>query len=222
MAPIELVMIILGLFIIGISFFLTEKINDKRNDSSVLETNHIPYVSGMQGKETFALDKINNMLIDSVDDIILNTDVKLSQISNEKIMMVNDFSNQVMEKINQNHQEVIFLYNMLSEKELEIKNFLNQIDKQKNEPQKVSTISETDITETTNFKKNKSEITKLENNKSIDIALDTFLNQEGNNHNDKILKLYNNGISIMEISKQLDIGQGEVKLVVDLFQGLKC
>lgn len=38
------------------------------------------------------------------------------------------------------------------------------------------------------------------------------------NHNDEIIELYKNGRSILEISKMLSIGQGEVKFVIDLHQ----
>ena len=37
------------------------------------------------------------------------------------------------------------------------------------------------------------------------------------NSNSEIIALYKKGISILEISKMLLIGQGEVKLVVDLY-----
>jgi len=41
------------------------------------------------------------------------------------------------------------------------------------------------------------------------------------NQNQVILDLYNEGKSIMEIAKVLGKGQGEVKLVIDLFQGAR-
>lgn len=40
------------------------------------------------------------------------------------------------------------------------------------------------------------------------------------NQNEKILKLSEEGKSVLEISKELGLGQGEVKLVIDLFQGV--
>lgn len=43
------------------------------------------------------------------------------------------------------------------------------------------------------------------------------IGEENNNH--VILELYNEGKTIMEIAKLLGKGQGEVKLVIDLFQG---
>jgi DNA-binding NarL/FixJ family response regulator len=41
------------------------------------------------------------------------------------------------------------------------------------------------------------------------------------NNNSQILSLYSQGKTIIEISKLLGLGQGEVKLVIDLFKGKK-
>ena len=37
------------------------------------------------------------------------------------------------------------------------------------------------------------------------------------NHNDEIISLYKKGRSVLEISKMLSLGQGEVKFVIDLY-----
>lgn len=42
---------------------------------------------------------------------------------------------------------------------------------------------------------------------------------EGENSNAIILEMYKNGSSILEIAKQLGLGVGEVKLVIDLYRG---
>ena len=46
-------------------------------------------------------------------------------------MAVSEFSDQILEKIEQNHKEVVFLYDMLNEKENEMKEFVQEIDKSK-------------------------------------------------------------------------------------------
>lgn len=43
--------------------------------------------------------------------------------------------------------------------------------------------------------------------------------KENENSNDIILQMHRNGNSIIEIAKQLGLGVGEVKLVIDLYQG---
>ncbi len=46
--------------------------------------------------------------------------------------------------------------------------------------------------------------------------LETEINNT--NHNDEIIELYKKGRSILEISKMLSIGQGEVKFVIDMYK----
>ena len=54
------------------------------------------------------------------------------------------------------------------------------------------------------------------NNKSGQVTADE---KPGPDRNDKILALWKQGMSVIDISKHLGIGQGEVKLVIDLFKG---
>ena len=39
------------------------------------------------------------------------------------------------------------------------------------------------------------------------------------NNNDKILRMYKEGMSNVDIAKELGLGVGEVKLVINLFKG---
>ncbi len=55
-----------------------------------------------------------------------------------------------------------------------------------------------------------------------DIDFDEVLEEEfveNENSNDIILQMHRNGNSILDIAKQLGLGVGEVKLVIDLYQG---
>lgn len=55
-----------------------------------------------------------------------------------------------------------------------------------------------------------------------DIDFDEVLEEEfdeKDNSNDIILEMYRNGNSILDIAKQLGLGVGEVRLVIDLYQG---
>lgn len=67
------------------------------------------------------------------------------------------------------------------------------------------------------------DIILTEENKSVnsDDKLDRVMEEaeENENSNDIILELYQNGESIIEIAKQLGLGVGEVKLVIDLYRG---
>ncbi len=56
--------------------------------------------------------------------------------------------------------------------------------------------------------------------KAGDIALQFRMDQKGDNNNEKILKLHEKGKSNIAIAKELGLGVGEVKLVLDLFKGM--
>lgn len=58
----------------------------------------------------------------------------------------------------------------------------------------------------------------LDENIDFDDALEDEFEENGNS-NDIILQMHKNGSSIIEIAKQLGLGVGEVKLVIDLYQG---
>ena len=62
------------------------------------------------------------------------------------------------------------------------------------------------------------QIKETESN-NVDIQFETGT-QGSKNNNDKILKLHNTGKSNMIIAKELGLGIGEVKLVIDLFEGM--
>ena len=52
------------------------------------------------------------------------TEERMNRLCNDKIMAVDEFSQQILEKIDANHQEVVFMYNLLGEKENELKELM--------------------------------------------------------------------------------------------------
>lgn len=214
MQGIEILLVILGIVFIFISYIISERITNRLFNSKTQTEVHNLWSE----KEEYAVkEQLNVIVTDKVEDTVVRVDDQLSQISNEKIIAVSEFSDQILEKINQNHTEVVFLYNMLNEKENEIKTLINQIDSKKakltDEINIQESISETD-----------SNNIDINNNKAIDISLESVVepwNEMGKNNNDQIIKLYKSGKSVIEIAKMLDLGQGEVKLVIDLSRGVK-
>lgn len=54
----------------------------------------------------------------------------------------------------------------------------------------------------------------------VEVALNTTGKTSGRNSNERILELHKAGKSNMAIAKELGLGIGEVKLVIDLFEGI--
>lgn len=86
--------------------------------------------------------------------------------------------------------------------------------------QKVEQVPESDLEE----EKIASEEDVFQELDAADDSLEDTLEEEfeeNANSNDIILEMHRNGNSIIEIAKQLGLGVGEVKLVIDLYQGEK-
>ena len=221
MIAIEIIMLIIGIAAVIASFRLSD---EKETDNTK---------SNMDAEELE--EKIKDAVKETEDYIITKADEKFSQISNDKIMGFNEYSKEVFDKIEKNHEETVFLYNMLTEKEKEIQKLVHSVDttnaglrdeaaktyqevkKQLSdvdsairqiEVENVRNTGEDEITETSDGRDSEEENTYYDRNKR---------NDNSSNSNSEIIALYKKGISILEISKMLSIGQGEVKLVVDLY-----
>lgn len=212
MTLIEILLILIGAGIIIISCFLIDK-SPTQDVALSFEDRESMKRELSETEKAEIKQNIDAIITDSVQGTVLKTEDELSRISNEKIIAVSDFSNQIIEKISQNHEEVVFLYNMLNEKESEIKDSIKQLDGTK----EIVSTKVNDNKGTTEVPQN-----KKPENPSNDLNQFQQVNNPAfeinNNNNDKILELYLQGKSIIDISKSLELGQGEVKLVIDLYK----
>lgn len=195
MEPLEIVLVVLGIVIIIVSFFLVSS-KKEISESELGKELSLDQVFSKEEIEDFNKGIINGLNV-AREDTLNMTEDELSKLSNEKIIAVSEFSDQVLEKINRNHEEVVFLYKMLNDKGKEIKETV----KEASVVQKLSEEQKDDAVAHPSF-------TSME----YDIS-----DQAVFNNNDEILALYSQGKSVVEISKLLDLGQGEVKLVIDLY-----
>ena len=290
----EIVMLIIGLGAVAFSFRMSDKQGVERTDDDRQEMIPVP-VNDIDDKLQEAIDQLEK----NADLFFRETDDKLSELSNEKIMGMSEYSDQVLDKIEKNHAEAVFLYDMLNEKQEEMKQLVADMDsiradlhnesaleyqklkeqekellelrknievemleyeaaqkkyavsKQETEqeppviPEGSAENPEDDsmeelqmlLTQTENALEKKEsmpdeetkppfsafdeEMTKMEEDASPKVreAGKSKSEQEGDmvNRNDEILSLYKKGRSILEISKMLSMGQGEVKFVIDMY-----
>ncbi len=274
MAILEAIMVIIGLGAVFLSFRATDG-NSTDTSTSNASGEELKNVTD-KAKE--ALDKFDGDIEAKAEEVLNNTDNKLGTILNEKIMGLSEYSDQILDKMEKNHSETVFLYDMLNEKEKEIKELVHDIDvlkadirdelaKEYQEHRK--RLEEADSTAqplyciSANPSNTGTDDTVQESiismpgleaeeygndvNSSIyDVEIARIEEQEirekslrrlyGNmgisdteaavieagidhvDHSDEIISLYKKGRSVLEISKMLDIGQGEVKFVIDMFK----
>lgn len=224
----QIILIIIGVIIIIISCFMIDKSPGIKSSTSTVDL--LIENEFNEERKKVIKEKIDQLIAEASEDAIVRADDTLSKISNEKIISVHEFTDQILEKINRNHEEVIFLYNMLNDKEKELKSTVKEVDtSNKKVRESIASSSGKNLT---------SDIEVNEMIQSIGITTqadqmiegmktskETKENQqlttEDVNNNHYILTLFSQGKSIVDISKELGMGQGEVKLVIDLFQGKK-
>lgn len=266
MTGIDILLIVIGAILVTVSFIISEKISSGRAGNAE---------SGREiwsGRDEITIkDRVNIVLADKSEQIINDTEERLCHLSNEKIMEFQEYSEQVNEKLNENHNQSVFLYKMLTEKQNEMKEWISELDSKyagiKNEfnsleiiINKIKQIKKKDSQKEKKTDQVKKAVEADEGNvrtetvqeEIVPAAADTayveaspaedmdkpdapdeerHAGEDGDpnmpqkalmtNKNEKILDLFDSGKSLLEISKQLGMGQGEVKLVLDLYRGNK-
>lgn len=165
--------------------------------------------------------KVDTILENTVDEVAEQTEKSLEKITNDKIMAVNEYADGVLNEIQKTYNEVMFLYSMLNDKEKDLKDIVLKIqsmpDKKEEEQPKSS---DTD-------KIPQEETVEINNKNSYNQASAMYEKKKKmekydiKNNNGKILSLHKDGKNEIEIAKQLGLGVGEVRLVLDLFKGAR-
>lgn len=308
MVAIEIILIIVGIICVIVSFVMNF---DNKEDNTGSD---IPSELSEEQKNKIK-QQIDKMIDEQISGVAEKTEASLDKISNTKILEMNEYAESVLGEINRNHNETVFLYDMLNEKAKEIKTTVKDVNNTKRQVEKIhaevknseeNAVCEPDRTDdgkepayeqaehsekntkdiakerlaalvkksnerartedgtprrnvqaeklenkttaktmtdktmtdktatdkTTTAKKTETKqpakkTTKQTTKQSAGKAQDTEKNTDaadiqldpGLTNNEKILKLDSMGASVKDIAKQLNLGVGEVKLVIDLYKG---
>lgn len=214
MGTMEIILLIAGGIIFVLSFFIpTGKGADAGTKEIVKEEVKIVVAQEMDEVK----ERIEDIVDETVDYAVEKTERSLERVSNEKIMAVNEYSDTVLEDINKNHQEVMFLYDMLNDKHENIKSTVSKIEQTVKEAEAAGgQLSVQGMSAEENEEADMAEEIPEESQKEDISFIDGSSEKE--NQNERILELYNAGKSNVEIAKELGLGVGEVKLVIDLFR----
>lgn len=277
MTGLEIALLTIGLIVIAASFVFSSK-----SDGDTIH--NVKDVTFTDKQKEDIKKQITDILDEQIENVKEQTEISLDKLSNQKMLEMNEYSDTILQEINRNHNEVMFLYDMLNEKKKEINNTVRdmnvtkkEIEKSKTVPKKQTVIdSIKDMSEDTGGFMASEELLR-EEQKDVDTRKKDILNQldavveavsddvsadleavekkpkkrtstgrtaakrmketvkketlrednrdpkafETGNNNEKILQLSKEGKSNVEIAKELGLGIGEVKLVIDLFKGGK-
>lgn len=81
--------------------------------------------------------QINDIIEAQLENVTERTESSLDKISNTKILEMNEYAENVLGEINRNHNETVFLYDMLNEKAKEIKSTVKDVNITKRQVEKI-------------------------------------------------------------------------------------
>ena len=189
---------------------------------------------------------VDEVVDEAVEYAVEKTERSLERLTNEKIMAVNEYSDTVLQEIHKNHEEVMFLYDMLNDKHTNLKNTVSEVNKTVKEVEQTKQEAEAvvysflqmnpenilsgdaKVIERADMpaKKEVKEVTKevakevILPESQVDIHFSEREDERGQNSNERILELHRQGKSKIAIAKELGLGVGEVKLVIDLYKNM--
>lgn len=121
MGTLEIFLVVFGILLIAISYIFSEHLLSVAQGDGE-DANVTKVTREIVKKEVEA--EVANV----IDEKIEQAEVKLDKITTEKIMALGNYSDDVNTKITKNHDEVMFLYDMLSDKEKTIKNTIRDVE----------------------------------------------------------------------------------------------
>lgn len=293
----EIIILILGILVFILSFLLPAGKKEREQAQYPFREDELKEIIGKEVAE--AKSQIQDIVDETITYSMEKTERSMERLTNEKIMAVNEYSDTVLEQINKNHKEAVFLYDMLNDKHENLKETVSEATKAVTEvkqsvkeaeaiPERIPVSEYPDaedivratlemmsektepgslaeemtdneqapaleqessfipITQMVSQEKPKRKTTrkprvletvpaqgvtekpleeaerkeKQKKAEKVDVSTIAVPGRGGRNSNERILELHEAGKSNMAIAKELGLGIGEVKLVIDLFEGI--
>lgn len=97
-------------------------------------------------------ETIENMVDNTVDNSLDRTERAMERISNEKLSAINEYSDTVINDIHKNHDEVMFMYDMLNDKHKNLTNVVSEVTKKTDEAKQVVRDAEATVKDAENVR----------------------------------------------------------------------
>lgn len=299
MSTFGITLLIIGVIIFVISFIIPDKDErlSRREKEKQLEKQQEEIRRMMDNELVSMRLRLNEASNETVESEMVNVERTINKTVNEKMIEINDYAVTIIDEMDNRHKEVMFLYDMLNEKKVDVQNTVRQAEaaaKEANDAAKsvqesydaaqqeyerqiseqavfvnsmndmafqdepvmyhgqidesiFENMARNDVfvTNTVSEPIQKQEITSLFNTAIANGTIPEYENEisveqikrtqeepvavenddyreaafsgEGNN-NQKILALYGQGMDVVDIARELNLGVGEVKLVIDLYK----
>ena len=288
MTAFEVVLLLCGIICVAVSFIMGDSKKKNKDDKD--------YDANLTEEQK---EDIRRQVTDIIDEEMLNasekTEVSLDKISNTKILEMNEYADNILGEINRNHNEAVFLYDMLNDKAKEVKSTVKDVNVTKKQVEKIQAevtsaaanpeednayadksgdksqrrsehefrsmtpeiVREIGMPVTSEYDDSQENDSYGTGGADINDGMDMVSPQElmavsqmlgqdmqqniqqniqtvsaqdngmhdngthGLNRNDEILSMYESGMDSRQIAKELNLGIGEVRLVIDLYKSTK-
>lgn len=223
MTVIEIVLIVIGSIMMIASFFVMEKLsNSEVNKIAELSDEEIERIleRKMKAAEQKIEDMIDETVKETIDQSTEQVERALDKETNEKIKAISEYSDTVLESINKTHNEVMFLYSMLNDKHSELTNYAGKLAQLAIHLEELQENVEQTIEKNQEFLTHPVERPEIsEETVKIIEEMDTAdTESEETDKKHQILEMYREGQEAVEIARKLEMGVGEVKLIIGLFR----
>ena len=248
MTMIEIILLLVGcVFMIG-SFFISEKLSSSElNKIAELSEDELKKI--IEREVNNAGTQMDDVIEQKIEEAGEQAERAMEKESNEQIMQIHEYSETVMESMKKTHDEIMFLYSMLNDKHTEMTSMTGDLQRlaadirnlQENMSAKAGPsirkpVAESNVAQQPVMKQNavvQPMTETIDVQPEPEVQVNRFQEiQEPEQKtekpetadaqgmsNDMILKLYEQGLSKVEIAKQLGRGLGEVNLVIELYKG---
>lgn len=238
MTTLEIILLILGAIVFVGSFVVPETRSEMEEVDKQFTQEQIQEMLKAELRDVRS--KVEDTVEETVSYSMERTERALERISNEKLTAISEYAETVLTDIHKSHEEVLFLYDMLNDKHQNVKEAATEVTKvvkEANEAVQEADLVKKEVAQATQAldeafkpmdisgieKLKKKPAKKAEKPKAAPAAISLQFDaaqESAENNNERILSLHREGKSNVAIARELGMGVGEVKLVIDLFKGM--
>ena len=118
MEILQIVVLFVGAILFTVSFFIP----DRQVNTKEIREKEEKIVKDIIDKELADVRRrVDEITEESIERAKDTTERQMDRITNEKMMAINEYSDTVMTEIHKNHEEAVFLYDMLNNKHAQVK-----------------------------------------------------------------------------------------------------
>ena len=122
----EIILIVVGILAVILGYLIPSGSAFSEEESGVSEQKISEMVRrAIQNSQ----GQIDDMLDDCMEEAINKAERAMDRVTNEKMSAISEYSDTVMNDIHKNHDEVMFMYDMLNDKHKNLKNTVSEVDR---------------------------------------------------------------------------------------------